>query len=87
MPAKQLDRLTGTYKSTQSGTMTVVRENKVLVLKGGGNSYRLYPESNELFFIKERDFVFQFIKDATDKPLKLIVKEHGAMADELIFVK
>ena len=87
LPARQLNQLTGTYKSAQSGTMTVVRENKLLVLKGGGNSYTLYPQAEALFFTKERDLVFQFVKDATGKPLKIIVKEHGAAADELIFEK
>src|SRR6266496_3356979 len=31
LPDQQLDQLKGTYKSAQSGTMTVTRENKVLV--------------------------------------------------------
>ena len=87
LPAQQLDQLTGTYKSAQSGTMTVIRENKVLILKGGNNSYTLYPQSATSFFTKERDLVFEFVKDAAGKPVKMIVKEHGAVADELVFEK
>ncbi|SRR5258706_10909921 len=87
LPDQQLDQLKGAYKSAQSGIMTVIRENKVLVLKGGNNSYTLYPQSATSFFSKERDLVFEFVKDATGKPLKMIVKEHGAMADELVFEK
>ncbi len=87
LTAKQLDRLTGTYKSVQSGTMTVIRKNKTLILKAGNNSYTIYPLTDNSFFTKDRDLVFQFIKDATGKPLKIIVKEHGAVADELIFEK
>ena len=87
LPARELDQLTGTYKSAQSGTMTVIRENKVLILKGGNNSYTLYPLSATSFFSKERDLVFEFVKDAAGKPLKMIVKEHGAVADELMFEK
>ena len=87
VPSRQLDQLIGTYKSDQSGTMTIMRENKVLILKGGNNSYTVYPLSNTLFFTKERDLTFQFVKDAAGKPVKMIVNEHGAKADELMFVK
>jgi hypothetical protein len=87
LPARQLDQVTGTYKSDQSGIMTVIKENKVLILKGGNNSYTLYPQSDTLFFMKERDLTFQFVKDAAGRPLKMIVNEHGAKADELMFQK
>lgn len=87
LPAPKLDRLAGTYKSAQFGTVTVVRQNKILVLKAGNDSYKLYPQTGSSFFTKDRDLVFQFVKDAKDKPLKIIVKENNAVADELIFVK
>ncbi|MEO6723366.1 MAG: DUF4440 domain-containing protein [Ferruginibacter sp.] len=87
LPAAQLDRLTGKYKSAQSGIMSVVKEGHMLVLTGGGNSFKLYPQSATLFFTKERDLLFEFINDARDKPAKLIVKERGNVADELLFVK
>jgi hypothetical protein len=87
LSAQQLDRLAGRYKSVQSGIMTVARESKVLILKGGDNSYTLYPQTDLSFFTKERDLIFQFVKDATGKPLKIIVKENNAVADELIFEK
>src|SRR5258706_4690469 len=61
LPARKLEQLTGTYKSAQSGTMTVIRENKILLLKAGNNSYMLYPQTDDLFFTKERDLVFQFV--------------------------
>ncbi|MEO6328685.1 MAG: nuclear transport factor 2 family protein [Ginsengibacter sp.] len=85
--AGQLDQLTGIYKSAQSGTMTIIRENKILILKGGGQSYKLYPQTVTSFFSKERDLVFQFVRDATGKPLKMVVKEHDIVADELVFEK
>ena len=87
LPAQQLDQLAGTYKSAHSGTMTVIRDNKVLLLKGGNNTFTLYPLSGTSFFTKERDLVFEFVKDAAGKPVKMIVKEHGAVADELMFEK
>ena len=36
---------------------------------------------------KERDLTFQFVKDAVARPVKMIVNENGAKADELIFIK
>ena len=87
LPANQLDQLSGTYKSARSGTMTVTRENKVLILKAGNQSYTVYPQSATSFFTKERDLLFEFVKDAAGKPLKIIVKEHGTVADELVFEK
>ena len=87
LPAQNLDRLTGMYKSAQFGAVTVVRQNKLLVLKAGNDHYTLYPQTGSLFFTKERDLVFQFVEDSKGKPLKIIVKEHNAVADELIFVK
>lgn len=87
LPAPQLDRLTGTYKSPKFGIMSVVRENNVLILKGGNNSYRLYPRNDSLFFMKERDLTFQFVKDVTGNPVKIIVSEHGANVDEIIYEK
>jgi hypothetical protein len=81
----QLDIFQGTYKSAQSGTMTVVRKDNVLILQGGGNSFTLYPLNNSSFFTKERDLVFEFIKDASGKPVRMVVKERGSLADELKF--
>ena len=84
VPVHQLDQLTGTYKSDKFGIMTVTRENKVLILKSDNNSFTLYPQSNTLFFTKERDLTFQFIKDAAGKPLKMIVNEHWRLKHERI---
>ena len=87
IPGKQLEQLTGTYKSAQSGTMSVEKGDKVLLLKGGNNTYTLYSLSPTSFSTKDRDLLFEFVKDANDKPVKMIVKEHGAVADELMFEK
>ncbi|MEP7232258.1 MAG: DUF4440 domain-containing protein [Ginsengibacter sp.] len=87
LPSKQLETLAGTYKSAQSGTMNIVIENNVLILQGGNNRYLLYPLSDTLFFTKERDLTFEFIKDATGNPVKMVVNEHGAKVDELMFEK
>ncbi len=87
LPAKQLETLAGTYKSAQSGTMNIAIESDVLILQGGNNRFVLYPLSDTLFFTKERDLTFEFIKDATGNPVKMVVNEHGAKVDELMFEK
>jgi hypothetical protein len=87
LPMRKLEQLTGRYKSAQSGPMSVTRENKTLILKDAKNTYTLYPQSDTSFFTKDRDLVFEFIKDIAGKPLKMIVKEHGVPVDELIFEK
>ena len=87
LPARKLDRLTGTYKSAQFGTVIVTRQNKILVLTAGKDNFMLYPQTDTTFFVKDRDLVFEFAGDANGKPLKIIVKEKNAVADELIFEK
>jgi hypothetical protein len=87
VPDKQLDQLAGTYKSVKFGRMSLAREGNVLILKTDKNNFTLYPQSATAFFTKERDLVFEFVKDANNKPVKMIVKEHGAVADELVFEK
>jgi transcriptional regulator of met regulon len=87
LPVKVLDQLTGTYKGSQSGYMSLVRNGDVLSLKAGKNSYTLYPQSDSVFFVKDRDLLFEFTKDASGRPIKMIVKEHGAVAEELLFQK
>lgn len=87
VPMKQLDQLEGSYKSEQSGTMTAIRDNKLLLLKGSGNMFTLYPLSPTSFFSKDRDLIFDFEKDASGKPVKMVVKERGVQADVLTFEK
>jgi hypothetical protein len=82
----QLDKLTGAYKSDQSGKLQLKREAQTLILYDSKNSYTLYPQSAISFFTKDRDLVFDFILDASGKPIKMTVKEHGSVADELLFV-
>jgi hypothetical protein len=84
---KELNQFSGTYKSSKSNTMTVTRQKNVLLLKGGDNTFTLYPLSQNSFFTKERDLEFHFVKDTAGKPLKMIVKEKGAVSDELVFEK
>ncbi|MGD4956904.1 hypothetical protein QT827_22445, partial [Xanthomonas citri pv. citri] len=85
LTAGQLDHFIGSYKSDQSGTMTVTRENNILILSGGNNSFSLYPQTATSFFTRERNLIFEFLDDAAGKPYKMVVTENGNLADELLF--
>jgi len=86
LPARQLDQLTGTYKSSHFGAMTLVRENKVLVLKADNNSFTLYPLSGTSFFSKERDLVFEFVKDAAGNPVKIMKQKNQLQLPRMHFL-
>ena len=87
LPAEKLDALAGEYNSKQFGKFSVTRSNNVLLLTAGNQIFTLYPQSDTSFFTRERDLVFEFMRDASNKPTKLVVKERGAIADEAVFVK
>jgi hypothetical protein len=84
---KQLDKLAGAYKSDQSGKLQLKREAKTLILSDAKNSYTLYPQSATLFFTKDRDLIFDFIFAENGKPIKMTIKEHGSVVDEMLFVQ
>lgn len=89
VPAAKLDKLTGTYTSAQSGKIDAVRKNTTIVLKTStsNQAFILYPLSDHLFFTKDRDLTFEFVMGTNGKPLKMIVTENGAKADELTYEK
>ena len=81
VPDAVLDALAGRYRTGQ-GVGTVRRENGTLVLsfeKGG--RFTLYPESETLFFTKERDLTFEFTQRG-DGPSIMRVRENGTVVDE-----
>ncbi|MEO7800960.1 MAG: hypothetical protein ABIR81_03115 [Ginsengibacter sp.] len=41
------------------------------------------PKAPTIFYTTDRDLEFEFIKDSTGKISKMMVKERGAVADEL----
>ncbi len=86
LPEVRLSALTGRYVSKEQGSMNVQKGNGVLILTAGNNSFTLYPQADTLFFTKERDLVFEFVLQ-NGKPLKMIVRERGAIADEAMFEK
>jgi hypothetical protein len=59
----------------------------LLTLLNQNKKSMLYPETHNLFFIKERDLSFEFIKSGKNKDYKLLVRENGEIVDELTMEK
>jgi hypothetical protein len=82
VPPEILDQYVGKYQAPKTGTLNVTRADNLLILVIGGNTkFVLHPESENLFFITERDLTFEFVRTAT-KVSKIVVREHGAVVEE-----
>jgi len=81
----ELNQFTGNYKSANFGNMSVVIENKNLILKTSNQNFALYPETKNIFFSKERDLTFEFVKK-DNKMEKMIVRENGNIVEEVAFI-
>lgn len=81
----KLEQWTGTYKASDGAMITVQRQEHVLMLNVGDKGFTLYPLSENIFFVKERNLVFEFTKDTNNQPLKLIVKENGNIVEQAPF--
>lgn len=78
LPDTTLRAHMGKYKGPQTGLVEVAIDGSHLVLLMGANRLPLYAETPDRFFSKERDLTFTFA------PGKLVVREHGAVAEELV---
>jgi len=64
LPDEILNRYVGTYLDSYGRTLTVVKENSILILSGEGvPTVKLYPEAENKFFIKDFDVQFEFSED------------------------
>jgi hypothetical protein len=77
-----LKQYAGEYSSAQVGKMTIIPEGNTLKLSAGKIQATLFPETETLFFLKERDLQFEFIRDKTGKVLQLSVIEHGNKVED-----
>jgi len=84
LSSKSLDQFTGEYKSAKIGIVVINKENELLTLTSKGKKSILYPEKQNLFFMKERDLTFEFVKDEENKNYKLVVRENGEIVEELL---
>ena len=80
----ELKKFEGNYKNPKFGTFNYKIEGSNLLMDGSGFHSILYPESKTMFFVKERDLEFEFIKNEKDEVFKIIVHENGVIVDELL---
>lgn len=81
---KELDQFNGNYKGTQTGSAKVETGEGLLILRIQTEQFLLYPETPTIFFTKERDLTFEFSKSQNNKISKIIVRERGKVAEELV---
>ena len=84
LSAKVLNQFAGKYKGAQSGTVTIQKENGLLILVNKNKKSILYPETSNRFFMKERDLTFEFIKSEGNKDYILVVRENREVVEELV---
>jgi hypothetical protein len=78
---KELKRFEGDYQAKNTGLLKVKPSKGMLQLIIGDKLYELYPESKNLFFVRDRDLTFEFLED------RLIVRERGKIVEEATVVK
>ncbi len=79
-----LDQFAGQYVAPHSGICKVEREIDRLHLFIRDQKYILYPQSDNIFFTKERDLTFEFNKNENGKVSKMTVREKGNVVDEAV---
>jgi hypothetical protein len=77
-----LNQCEGRYKAQHVGICMVERQDDQLQLSIDGSKYILYPESNTIFFVKDRDLTFEFARNTKGKISKLIIRENGKIVEE-----
>ncbi len=85
LPDSALNSLVGRYRAPQSGTMSLRREVGTLILAfdNGDKPLTVYPETETLFFAKDRDLTFEFARGADGK-LTMRVREGGTVVEEAV---
>jgi hypothetical protein len=76
-----LKAIAGKYQSPQAGTVTITPEGNALKFSTNNFNTMIYPESETLFFLKDRDLQFEFVKTG-NKITKMIVHESGSIVEE-----
>ena len=79
----ELKEFEGNYKNPKFGTFNYKIQGSNLLMDGSGFHSILYPESKTMFFVKERDLEFEFIKNDKNQFYKIVVHENGAVVVEL----
>ena len=83
---RTLAQYTGKYDGPKTGAMTIAQENELLILSIQEQKFTLYPESENLFFIKDRDVNFEFVKKE-NRIQRMIVRENGQIVEEALYLE
>lgn len=82
LTAQQLESCAGTYKGPQT-SLKISAGQGFLIMQTPKSAVNIYPESADVFFMKEMDLTFSFSRDATGRPVRLMVHENGRLAETL----
>ena len=78
-----LSTYAGQYEAPNTGSVTIaLSAENTLHMDAGQMKAELHPDSEILFFIKEAPITLEFVKDATGKTVKFIVRESGNIVEE-----
>jgi hypothetical protein len=77
----------GEYKGAKTGSSVVAMEKGQLILISNNKRFVLYPETSQLFFVKDRDLTFAFVKASNGRTTRMIIRERGETVDEAKLVK
>lgn len=74
----------GRYETPKTGAVYITTSGNGLQMKAGKMEITILPESETVFFAKEAPLTFEFIKSEAGRVVKMLVKEHGKVAEEAI---
>lgn len=87
LPGATLDRYVPTYRGPNAGLIRIRRNAETLVLTTDKQQINLYPESETVFFTKERDLTVSFVNGQAGQVTRLVVRENGAIVEEAVAVR
>lgn len=87
LSAETLNQFVGEYKGAETRKLIIQKENNLLAILNKTKKAILYPEAQNLFFMKERDLTFEFITTGVNKAYKLLIRENGELVEELTLQK
>jgi hypothetical protein len=79
-----LEQLAGIYLAPKTGKVVVETSTDGLLLLIGDKKMLLYPSASNLFFSKERDLTFEFVRKDDNSVDKIRVRENGSMMEEAV---
>jgi hypothetical protein len=87
LPLSTLDYFTGKYQGPHSGTVIIERENDLLVFNNNNRRFFIYPEAANVFFSKDRNLSFEFLRNERNELSKLVIREKGEIAELLTYIR